>query len=157
MKGAPVKPKKESKVLRDEQTFTTTKKKWPILWLAGESEQVGTRTVETKKAVWIELYRSVEFFPSRFVAEVLKDPLLMKGRDPKDVTVEKVAAFMEAYVENTRHVAVMYYDKRPRPKMQVDLEDELNEVYGTVRQQASVIQQQAEQLEALRERLKAKP
>lgn len=148
-----VKTKKASKVLRDEQTFTTTKKKWPIMWLPGEFTLEGKRSVETVKSIFIDLHRGVEFYPSRFVAEVLKNPALMKNRDPKPVNAEALTAFLEAYVENTRQVGVMHYDKRPRPNTQIELEDELNDAYGTMRQQDSVIQQQSEQLEELRKRL----
>jgi hypothetical protein len=147
------KPKKESKVLREEQTFTTTRKSWPIQWLAGDFRTEGKRSVEVKKSIWIELYRGVEFFPSRFIAKVLKDPALMKGRDPKEVNVDDLREFLEGYVVSTRQVGVMHYDKRPRPNTQIELEDELTDAYTTMRQQDSIIQQQSEQLEALRKRL----
>jgi hypothetical protein len=148
-------PKKESKVLRDEQTFTTTRKQWPIKWIESDFQPDGKRSVEFKKAIWIELFRGVEFFPSRFVAKVLKDAALMKNRDPKEINVEKLREFLEGYVESTRQVGVMHFDKRPRPNTQIELEDELSDAYGTMRQQDSVIHQQSEQLEDLRKRLAA--
>lgn len=145
--------KKESKVLREEQTYTTTKKQWPIMWLPGEHQMEGKRSVEAKKAIFIELYRGVEFFPSRFIDGVLKNPALMKGRTPADISVDALRNFLEGYVETTRHVGVMHYDKRPRPNTQIELEDELTEVYAANRQKDSVIAQQSEQLEDLRRRL----
>lgn len=150
-----VKTKKESKVLREEQTYTTTKKQWPIMWLPGEFRTDGKRSVETKKAIFIELYRSVEFFPSRFVAKVVRDPALMKGRTPKEIDVDALREFLEGYVETSRQVGVMHFDKRPRPNTQIELEDELSEAYTTMRQKDSVIHQQSEQLADLRRRLAA--
>lgn len=152
-------PKKESRVLRQEQTYTTTKKRWPILWLQGEYRMEGKRSVEVAKSVFIELFRGVEFFPSRFVRELLKDPTLLKGRDPKemkeDALVERLVEFLEAYVERTRHVDVMYFERRPRPNTQIELEEELKDAYATSRQQASVIASQEDQLADLRKRLAA--
>lgn len=154
-------PKKESKVIREERTFTTTRKIWPILWKAGEYKQEGTRSVEVRKAVWIDLRRNEEFFPSRYVKELLKNPALVKswGWDKKggieDALAKELHDFLEGYVEGTRQIGVMYYDKRPRPFSQVELEEELTEAYGTIRSQESVNQQQAEEIENLRKRLAA--
>jgi hypothetical protein len=163
VKGAAVKSKTESKakpeskVLREEQTYTTTKKRWPIMWKAGEHVTEGKRSVEVKKSIFLELYRDVEFYPSRFVKAMLKDPVLTKGRSPKELNeealVQELHEFMEAYVEKTRHVNVMHFNRRPRPVSQVELEEELQDAYGTIRSQESVNQQQAEEIENLRKRL----
>lgn len=148
-------PAKPSRVLREERTFTTTRKSWPILWKHPEFVADGKRQVEVKKGIFIELYRHQEFFPTQFIQGLAKNPLFRKWeiQGKEDAWTRELAEFLERYVEATRHVDVMYFDRRPRPMTQIELEEELSDAYVASRAKDSIIAQQDEELENLRARL----
>lgn len=148
---APTGPK-ESKVLREEQTYTTKKKSWSILWLPSEFENVGSRTQQMKKGIMVELFQNQEFFPSRFCADILKNPLY-KNWKKDEVNAEALHLFLEGYAVERREV--QRFEDRVRPQTQIELEEELKDVYAGRRHDQSVIQQQSEQLEDMRKKLDA--
>lgn len=149
--------KKTSKVKRQEPTYTTNRKTWGIQWIASTFHMEGNRSVQDTKAVWIEMERSVEFFPSDLIKEVYENLReygfpSVEAAKKAGVTIERLLAFLESYAAD-RKTGVLRYEDRVRPVAQHELEEELVEAYQVQDEQKSIITQQAEQLEELRERL----
>jgi hypothetical protein len=139
----------ESKVLRDEVTYTTLLKEYHPIFRQGVYEVIGTRTELTKAPIIIELRRGQEFHPTEFLAN-------FKGRGWDVGEAQKLLNALRFFLEEKRKSAggaVRQWFDRPRPISQMELETELRGTYEALEESSEVIAEKNSEIESLRARL----
>lgn len=138
----------ESKVLRDEQTYTTMLKEYHPMFKEGFYPPSGTGA-KPKAPIFLELRRGQEFRPSEFLAN-FKGQGWAVGEAQK--LLGELRAFLEEKIRSGGGQVKQWFD-RPRPVSQMELETELRGVYDAVEERDEIISEKDTQIEELRARL----
>lgn len=116
---APTAPKAVRVVIKDDKTFTATKRESGFMWKNSEfAEGRGNKLIRI--GVYIELNRGVEFKPREF-CENFKG----YGWKPGELDADELIAELELRADDRTKPEVMRYEDRPRPVAQILLEGEL--------------------------------
>lgn len=139
-----------SKVVREEITYTTMKATHGFLFMGTKFKTVNNRQEVEKASIFVELKRGIEFFPSKFLANYRG-----AGWAPGEAMAHLDALRTDLARRASPTGEIREWTNRPRPQSQIELENELRNAYKDIDSAFSTIDSHAATIEALRAQLVA--